>query len=69
MKNIEKLKEKRNQLIDIEELTHYLDISQMSIYRMRYKGELLPKTKWCGKNYWDVNEVMEYCVNRGIVTA
>lgn len=69
MKNIEKLKEKRNQLIDIEELTHYLDVSQMSIYRMRYKGELLPKTKWGGKNYWDVNEVMEYCVNRGIVSA
>jgi predicted DNA-binding transcriptional regulator AlpA len=69
MKNLELLKQRQNELIDIDELTNYLNISQMSVYRLRYKGELQPKTKWGGKNYWNVNEVLEYCINKGIISA
>ena len=34
---------------------------------MRYKGELQPKAKWGGKNYWDGTEVMDYCIKRGVI--
>lgn len=67
MINTERLKSNSDKLIDIAELTEVLGISQMSIYRMRYKGELLPKAKWGGKNYWDCKEVMEYCVRKGVL--
>jgi hypothetical protein len=63
----EALKLKKNELIDIDQLTEILGISEMSVYRIRYKGELLPKAKWGGKNYWDGTEVMDYCIKRGVI--
>ena len=51
----------------IDAKAEILGISEMSVYRMRYKGELQPKAKWGGKNYWDGTEVMDYCIKRGVI--
>ena len=63
----EALRQKKDKLLNIDELTEILGISEMSVYRMRYKGELQPKAKWGGKNYWDGSEVMDYCIKRGVI--
>ena len=38
MIKIETLKQKKDKLLNIDELTEILGISEMSVYRMRYKG-------------------------------
>ncbi len=64
--NRTKLDEK--DLLTIEELSESLRLSQNTIYRISYKGELKP-IKYRGRNYWKSNEVIGYLYSKGILTT
>lgn len=64
--NRTKLDEK--DLLTIEELSESLRLSQNTIYRISYRGELKP-IKYRGRNYWKSNEVIGYLNSKGILTT
>ena len=55
-------------LLTIEELSESLRLSQNTIYRISYRGELNP-IKYRGRNYWKSNEVIGYLNSKGILTS
>lgn len=55
-------------LITIEELSESLRISQNTIYRISFKGELKP-LKYRGRNYWKVEDVKRYLIGKGILRS
>ena len=46
-------------LLTIEELSESLRMSQNTIYRISFRGELKP-LKYRGRNYWRVEDVKSY---------
>jgi predicted DNA-binding transcriptional regulator AlpA len=52
-------------LLTIEELSETLRMSQNTIYRISFRGELKP-LKYRGRNYWKSNEVIKYLTDKGI---
>jgi hypothetical protein len=55
-------------LITIEELSESLRMSQNTIYRISFKGELKP-LKYRGRNYWKVEDVKSYLIGKGILRS
>lgn len=55
-------------LITIEELSESLRMSQNTIYRISFRGELKP-LKYRGRNYWKVEDVKSYLIGKGILRS
>ena len=55
-------------LLTIEELSESLRMSQNTIYRISFRGELKP-LKYRGRNYWKSNEVIGYLNSKGVLTS
>lgn len=55
-------------LITIEELSASLRMSQNTIYRISFRGELKP-LKYRGRNYWKVEDVKSYLIGKGILRS
>jgi hypothetical protein len=53
-------------LLTIEELSESLRMSQNTIYRISFRGELKP-LKYRGRNYWRVEDVKSYLIGKGIL--
>lgn len=53
-------------LLTIEELSESLRMSQNTIYRISFKGELKP-LKYRGRNYWRVEDVKRYLIDKGML--
>lgn len=53
--------------ISIEDLSESLNVSNNTIYRICYRGDL-KKIKYMGRNYWKTSDVITYLDRKGVLT-